>query len=317
MSIAFIESEGQWTALVNGESFTFNEDHVNYEDLVECVNDDDVDGFLDLIDVEAAVVEAVGEVDVVIRGNSVFYQGVELHGSVVNKILEFQRRGLNFKPLTNFLQRLMQNPSKRSVDQLFSFLQHKNIAIAPDGRFLAYKTVRDDYKDKYSGKFDNRVGAVMEMPRNTVDDNSGNHCSHGFHVGSLEYAGPGGFYNSEKDKVMIVAVDPADAVSVPNDHNCQKLRVCKYEVVGHYNQPLDTVEDYSNEIKEVSSFIYDFDDLEVGQRVKVTDYHESFTGEVTAIDSQWGEFDIKGTLEGDSVTDWFSFDFDDCEIELC
>ena len=33
---------------------------------------------------------------------------------------------------------------------------------------------------------------------------------------------------------MVVEIDPADVVSVPNDCDCQKLRTAKYKVVGHY-----------------------------------------------------------------------------------
>jgi hypothetical protein len=55
----------------------------------------------------------------------------------------------------------------------------------------------------------------------------------------LEYAGPGGWYHRSDDVVVIVKVNPRDAVSVPIDHSAQKLRVCRYEVVGVYDRPLD------------------------------------------------------------------------------
>ena len=41
---------------------------------------------------------------------------------------------------------------------------------------------------------------------------------------------------------MIVKIDPADVVSVPNDCECQKLRTCKYVVVSLHETietPLD------------------------------------------------------------------------------
>ena len=133
----------------------------------------------------------------------------------------------------------MKNPSKRAVDELYSFLENHNLGLTLDGCFLAYKSVGSNYLDKYSGTFDNKPGAILEMPRNSVDDESNRTCSHGFHVGALEYSGPGGWYNGPNDKVIIVKVNPADAVSVPADHSAQKLRVCKYEVVGDYKGQLN------------------------------------------------------------------------------
>jgi hypothetical protein len=36
------------------------------------------------------------------------------------------------------------------------------------------------------------------------------------------------------DKIVIVKINPQDVVSVPLDENCQKVRVCFYEVVAEY-----------------------------------------------------------------------------------
>ena len=103
--------------------------------------------------------------------------------------------------------------------------------ITPEGNFLAYKGVDEHFKDKYTGKFDNSVGNVLDMKRNSVCDDANVGCSHGFHAGSYEYAkgwaGGGG-------NLMVVEIDPADVVSVPLDCDCQKLRTSKYKVVGHY-----------------------------------------------------------------------------------
>ena len=114
--------------------------------------------------------------------------------------------------------------------------------ITPDGNFLAYKGVRDDYTDWYSGKFANDVGAVLEMPRNGVCDDAQQGCSFGFHAGTYEYAqnyGSGGH-------LLMVEISPADVVSVPNDCNCQKLRTCKYQVKAHCEHKIadDYCDDY-------------------------------------------------------------------------
>jgi hypothetical protein len=51
----------------------------------------------------------------------------------------------------------------------------------------------------------------------------------------LEYAkgyGNGG-------NLMIVEINPADVVSVPNDCDCQKLRTCKYKVAALFERKLE------------------------------------------------------------------------------
>ena len=73
------------------------------------------------------------------------------------------------------------------------------------------------------------------MARNKVCDNAENGCSYGFHAGSLEYAkgyGNGG-------NLMVVEINPADVVSVPNDCDCQKLRTCKYKVAALFERKLE------------------------------------------------------------------------------
>ena len=105
----------------------------------------------------------------------------------------------------------MLNPSKRSRDELYAFLEHKELPLLDDGRFLAYKGVKENYRDCHSNKFDNEIGKINEMSRRDVDDNFLNACSYGFHVGSYEYAR--GFRPSN-GHLMFVAVSPEDVVSV-------------------------------------------------------------------------------------------------------
>ncbi len=112
--------------------------------------------------------------------------------------------------------------------------------LTPEGNFLAYKGVNEDFTDLWSGKFSNKVGEVLEMRRNTVCDDANMGCSSGFHAGSYEYAKG---YASGGGNLMVVEIDPSDVVSVPFDCSCQKLRTSKYKVVSHYETidapPLD------------------------------------------------------------------------------
>jgi hypothetical protein len=172
----------------------------------------------------------------------VYHQGEEIHNHVVERLLHFMKEGLPYQPLVRFLDKLMENPSRRAINELYSFLEHKNMPLTPDGNFLAYKSVNNEFRDWHTGNYSNKVGDVQEMKRSSVCDDVDQGCSAGFHAGSVEYArgfGSGG-------NLMIVEINPADVVSVPKCSDCQKLRTSKYKVVGHFEKKLEAplVDDY-------------------------------------------------------------------------
>jgi hypothetical protein len=151
-------------------------------------------------------------------------------------VLSFLEAGLDCVHLFKFILKLNLNPSKRAVDELYTFLEHKNLPYTESGTFLAYKAVRNDFTDKHTGKFFNGVGEVLSMPRNKVDDDKNVGCSYGFHAGTLKYASE---FACGSDKMVLVEIDPADVVSIPTDCEFQKLRTCRYKVVAEYERPLD------------------------------------------------------------------------------
>lgn len=240
---AKLDTGNSLSVIIDGAPYIVDSNHPSFPKLKDAVRKNDADLFLSLIDVVKAIQQAVTESPlagrVTVKGDVVYYDNEPLHNSLTARILNLLRSGSDVTPLLKFLENLMKNPSKRAVDELYSFLEHQNLPITEDGCFIAYKAVKDDYMDKYSGRYSNRPGTVLEMPRNKVDDDAQRTCSYGFHVGSLEYSGPNGWYHSSSDKVLLVKVNPMDAVSVPADHSAQKLRVCKYEVIGHYSSPLN------------------------------------------------------------------------------
>lgn len=166
-----------------------------------------------------------------VRGDQFHYKDQALPTDLNARIVAMATKNEDPTFLLKFWERLQLNPSHRSVQQLFPFLQHEGIAIDQDGFILAYKSVREDYKDHHSGTVVNKPGSKHEMERNRVSDDPNHACHFGFHVGALAYAE--GFGSSPK-RIMICRIDPADVVSIPFDAGCQKMRVCKYEVLGHY-----------------------------------------------------------------------------------
>lgn len=172
---------------------------------------------------------------VVVKNGSIYYADEELHSSLTRRILWGLREGFDMKNYILFLENLMENPSKRAVDELFDFLEACNMGITDDGHFLAYKRVKADLTDCYSGKFDNSPGQKLSMPRNKVDEDKTRTCSDGFHFCSFTYLPEFGVMRkNDSDRVVIVKINPRNVVAIPVDYKNAKGRTCEFEVVGEY-----------------------------------------------------------------------------------
>ena len=259
MSVPFMWVDGNLTVILKNKAHQVLPEHTNYKMILEALPTANEDELLDLVDLEKAVANfSDGLVEV--KNGKVLFEGEEVHGSISQRILEFMKKGLPFQPLVNFLNNLMNNPSMQSQKELYDFLEHEHLPITEDGHFLAYKAVREDYMDKYKGVFDNHVGNVCEMRRAKVDDNRKMGCSNGLHAGALNYVASYGSVESN-DRIVIVKINPEDVVSVPSDCNCEKLRTCRYEVVGEYQgellKPLYKSEFGEDDYHEDEGSLYD------------------------------------------------------------
>jgi len=215
--------------VVDGKSHTISKDtHISYGKIVEALKDQNWDALRDLVEPKKAIID-FGNGYVSIDGDTVMWKGQPFHNALTARMIEMYQDGFPIDPMVRFMENLMDNPSKRSVDQVYGFLEKNNLPITEDGHFLAFKRVREDYKDIHSGTFDNSIGEIVEMERNLVDDNPDSHCSTGLHFCSESYLGS---FGSSRQPVMILKINPADVVSIPTDYNGAKGRCMRYEVVG-------------------------------------------------------------------------------------
>lgn len=223
--------------VVNGKSHTVSKDtHIAYGKIVDALKAQDWDALTDLVEPKKAIVN-FGNGYVSIKDNKVLWKGQPFHNSLATRMIEMYQDGFPIDPMVRFMENLMQNPSKRSVDQVYGFLEKNKLPITEDGYFLAYKKVRHDYYDIHSGTISNHLGAVVEMDRNLVDDNPDSHCSSGLHFCSESYLA---HFGDSSQPVMILKINPADVVSIPTDYNGAKGRCMRYEVVGQVNgKPAD------------------------------------------------------------------------------
>ena len=217
---------------VNYEGQTHIISRVNQlaDKLILMLKNKDYDNIPNFISISKRIEKESNNKFVVVNGK-IMVEGVEAPAALSNKIIKFSEQGLPYEPLMKFAKSLQNNPSFRAVNELFLFLEKNDHPITENGCFIAYKRVRKDFKDIYTGTMDNSVGNVVEMPRNQVNEDCNQTCSNGLHVANWEYAH--NLYSQVEGDIMLeVEVNPADVVSVPTDYNSAKMRTCKYKVLG-------------------------------------------------------------------------------------
>lgn len=162
----------------------------------------------------------------VYRNNTVYYNGQELHPVLVTRLMGQLRQGFDTTAMQAFVENLLQNPSNTAIEELYLFLEANAMPITEDGCFIALKRINEDFTDVYTSTMSNAIGTTVSMPRNTVDDRRDVTCSHGLHV-----CGPSYIPHYSGATIITVKVNPRDVVSVPNDYNNAKMRVCQYLVL--------------------------------------------------------------------------------------
>ena len=237
----YIVSDQSATLIYEGKPYTLSASQPNFTPFKKALIKGDFETAISYLDIKTTIKNwSDGELRV--DNGAVYYFSERLHGAVVDKLLDLIQAGMDTSaPFIKFIKNLLDNPSKSSVDELYDFLSYKSLPIDEDGYVIGYKGVASDGwsisgntqttvlqgEVNERGQILNRVGDTIEVQRRCVDDNRRHSCSHGLHVGSFDYAKSW----AGNGKLLMVRFNPADAVSVPEDCSCQKLRVSKYEIL--------------------------------------------------------------------------------------
>lgn len=258
MRVPYTLSAESITVFVGGKMRTVLSGNRNFDKLKDHLRgtEHDTDLILLLSDREETVRRSHAAVEV--EDGVVYYKGEALHNALTNKLLNLMDDGFDADPWVKFLENLMENPSFRSRNCLYEFLDHFNAPITPEGKFIAFKRVRSDWKDIYSGTMSNSIGNVVKMDRSKVDDDPQHTCSSGLHVCADEYLK--GYATDCKSRTLVVEVNPAHVVAVPYDYNFSKMRVCEYKVLAEIDpkQIPDILDDEVYSGYDLSEH-YDFD----------------------------------------------------------
>jgi hypothetical protein len=250
--IPYIITDTTVTFIVDNAAHTVEATHPNFRAVLDALkaNDPDTSALVALAQPAVAVAKALqsavdckylepGVVEVTVAG-------VTYDGDMIAK-------GFDVQPWLAFMANLYRNPVKSSRDELYEFLEQADLPITSDGHFIAYKKVREDYRDIHSGTIDNSVGQVVEMPRTAVDPDRNNTCSAGLHFCSKDYLPH--FGATDGNRVVLVKINPADVVSIPTDYSFTKGRTWRYEVVGE----IEFEEAFNRQWEPVT---YEFDDYD-------------------------------------------------------
>ncbi len=242
------------TVVIGTTPHTVSRSHPIYAKVLAAIKDNNWDLVKDIIEPKQVVIN-YGQGNISIQGETLFWKGREMHNALTSRMVQMLQEDFPVEPFVNFMENLMLNPSKRSVNELYGFLEKNTLPITSDGCFLAYKKVNLDYFDGWSKTVLNKPAVyltdedkaviakpmgkknevtvevvdnvtVVSMDRNEVDDDQNRTCSEGLHFCSKEYLN-----HFTGERVIILKINPRDVVSIPNDYNDSKGRACRYEIV--------------------------------------------------------------------------------------
>ena len=182
-----------------------------------------------------------------------YFDGEPMDDELSQTVLRFIAEGVDdWKPIALFFENVMQNPNEHSREHLYRWLQAEAFTLTPEGMIVGYKSVNSDgnggYISTYDGKaivdgkvvegpIPNKIGSTVSMPRGEVTFDPAKGCSIGLHVGTYRYATE----EYRKDALLEVEVNPRDVVSVPTESKDQKMRVCRYKIVGLTQNKIQSV----------------------------------------------------------------------------
>lgn len=152
---------------------------------------------------------------------------------LANYVLALYEEEGDIQPLVNFITKMAKNPDKEVSAQIWSFISACGLCLTPDGNFLSYKNVNDDFTSIFDGKTDNSPGTLVQMDRKNVTKDPNRTCNTGLHFAAWGYLR----YYSSGGKTVLVSTSPEHVVSIPSDYDNQKGRACEYRILREVARP--------------------------------------------------------------------------------
>lgn len=224
-SLDYTITRGTISVFYDNKDFTITASDKRYPKLRRACLKDDIAKILEVLNLKAELKNSVD------MSEGMKIAGHKVPNGLAKTVIDAAIGG-DVKSLAKFKERMLKNPSKTAQEHLLQFLNHCGASFLEDGRFLAYKYVKDNYTDMHTGKYDYSPGKTVTMDRNKVVEDPRTACAAGLHVGTWGYSG-------SHTNVLLCIIDPVDVVSVPYDYAHQKIRCCKVKSVRKITKPLD------------------------------------------------------------------------------
>lgn len=238
--VPHIISDNTVTAFIGGDLRTVDSSHPHFDELKSKLRLGALEAdIVPLLDLAAALRGLLLYEDDMIKVgyDGLFYNDRPIHNYLAQRIIEMAKAKMPIAPWIAFLKRLQDNPDPEIRDHLFEWMEQAKMPITPDGYFLAYKKVRDDYTSYYDdGQTRNEIGSTIFLPREQCDPDRFRTCSSGLHFCSFQYLP---LYQGSQGRVVVLKINPADVVAFPTDYS-SKGRAWRYTVVDEV--PEDQVE---------------------------------------------------------------------------
>jgi len=180
-----------------------DKNHPNYSKIVDglrtSMDDDDLNRLIAPELYENIIVETIVYSPQLTSGDFYQFDDFDVNddyllydGSKVDEVIQdyfetLKEDDLPLDGMVAFCRKLYGSVSHRVRSELLTFIMNNDLVVNQHGNLLAYKAVRSDYFDKFSGTILNSIGATIKMDRKLVNANREKHCSKGLHAGGLEY----------------------------------------------------------------------------------------------------------------------------------
>lgn len=246
------------TVLIDGDLYTADDKHPNFDAIVEAVNDGSLSEkeITNLFDPTVAFAVKFNDLSdrVKVANGRVFVDQLEVADAFADQIVRFVEDDVeDWKPLVAFLEKVYSNTSPGIRENLSRWLKAEQFTILPNGNILGYRGLREDFTSVHAGPgvvngvtvnghLDNSVGNVVEIDAALVENNPSVGCASGLHVGTFAYAS-----GWSRGRLVSVEVDPRHVRSVPYECDSAKMRVSKYRVL----------EEVANKAAAAVSYDYD------------------------------------------------------------
>lgn len=232
--LSFTIGRSTISVFLDGEFFSIDDSHANYQPLLDELRyppvDRDMDAIRGLVTIKR-MIERLTVGRITVSDTEVLFEGTAIGNYMAGRMIEIMNDGIDIEPYALFMDKVMSNPATYIRDELYQWMEKAKMPITPEGNFIAFKKVRADYMDCHTGKFDNSPGNILEMDRAACDANRHNHCSSGFH-----FCSPGYLSKFGGQRVVAVEIDPSDVTSIPSDYKYTKGRTCRYTVVSELRE---------------------------------------------------------------------------------